>query len=506
MTGAGKALREALAFVACGVLVAAFFGCDRNRPGGRLRLLVPYLPEEIHPSLDPRFVSRILAVNVFDPLVRTGMTGDPIPALASTWSNPTPHTWRFQIRADARFSDGTKVAAEDVVRSFDRARAPGSIVAGNLAGVRGVRAEAPGVVTIVAAEGSSDFLQTLTSVLIAKEAPAGHEGPRFLGSGPYEVTRFVPGERVEMRASPTRAGPVPHVTEAVWEPFGEGPATAESLGADPRTVVVDPPAEAVARAATDRRFAISSEFSGALAYLAFGLSPAETGGPRPFADRRSREAVRLALDVPALLKGIGPAAGYPATQVIPSGVFGFDRGISLRPRDLSAARALLAEAKAGGTRVALDTTRQNEGAARAIAAQLEQVGLSIEVRVHPSREFLQVIDGRSDLYLFSWVVGPDAGEALRNFFHSRDEARRFGLRNRTGYRSAEFDAAIAEALAIAEPSDRLPRLQRAIRVLDRDVPWVPLYMIRSVRILPADLRFRARSDAMILLADLAPAP
>jgi peptide/nickel transport system substrate-binding protein len=469
-------------------------------------VLSPYLPEEIHPSLDSRFVSRILAVNVYDPLVRTGATGEAVPALASTWSNPSPDLWRFKLRADARFSDGTKVTAADVVRSFERARLPGSIVAGNLAEVREIRAESPGVVTITAAEGSSDLLQTLTSVLIAKESAGGREGLRFIGSGPYEVTRFVPGERVEMRASPTRAGRVPHVTEAVWKPYGEGAASRESLRADPRTVVIDPPAEAVAWAATDRRFAISSEFSGALAYLAFGLSPAEGGGTRPFAGLESREAVRLALDVPALLAGIGPAAGYPATQVVPSGVFGFDRGIPLRNRDLAAARALLAGTRALQRRVLLDTTRQNERTARAIAAQLEEAGLSIDVRVHPSRDFLELIDGGSDLFLFSWVVGPDAGEALKNFFHSRDDARHLGLRNRTAYRSAEFDAAIMEALATAEPADRLPRLQRALRVLDRDVPWVPLFTIRSVRIHPADLRLHARSDAMILLADLAPAP
>lgn len=216
--------------------------------------------------------------------------------------------------------------------------------------------------------------------------------------------------------------------------------------------------------------------------------------------------MRLALDVPALLAGIGPAAGYPATQVVPSGVFGFDRGIPLRNRDLAAARALLAGTRALQRRVLLDTTRQNERTARAIAAQLEEAGLSIDVRVHPSRDFLELIDGGSDLFLFSWVVGPDAGEALKNFFHSRDDARHLGLRNRTAYRSAEFDAAIMEALATAEPADRLPRLQRALRVLDRDVPWVPLFTIRSVRIHPADLRLHARSDAMILLADLAPAP
>lgn len=498
-------LRGGLALAACAALAAAGACRDGGGAGERLTVLAPYLPEEIHPCRDSRFVSRILAVNVYDPLVRAGTTGEPVPALATTWSNPASDVWRFRLDRQARFSDGSPVTAEDVVRSFARARESGSIVAGNLAEVREVRAESPFVVTILAAEGSNDVLQTLTAVLVAREAPEGREGLRLIGSGPYEVTRFVPAARVEMRASPARPGRRPHVGAAVWEPWGDGPGTRERLRADPRTVVVDPPAEAVEYASSDRRLGVSSEFSGALAYLAFGLSPAEGGGARPFADRRTREAVRLALDVPALLAGIGPAAGFPATQVVPSGVFGFDRGVPLRRRDLAAARALLGEARAGGRRATLDTTPQNERTARAVAAQLGEAGLAIDVRVHPSREFLRVVDGGSDLFLFSWVVGPDAGEALKNFFHTRDVGRSLGLRNRTGYASPEFDAAIAEALATAEPEERLPRLQRAIRILDRDAPWVPLFTIRSVRIHPADLVLRSRSDAMLLLAELEPA-
>ena len=79
-----------------------------------------------------------------------------------------------------------------------------------------------------------------------------------------------------------------------------------------------------------------------------------------------------------------------------------------------------------------------------------------------------------------------------------------GLRNRTGYSNPDFDAAIDEALRIGEPSARLPVLQRAVQVLDRDVPWVPLYTIRSVRIHPADLKLRFRSDGMLLLSELVP--
>ena len=471
----------------------------------RLRVLTPYLPETVDPISDPRLVSRMVAVNVFEPLVKSGDTGEPVPALAASWTNPGPDTWRFRLRPDARFSDGTPVTSVDVVRSIQRARSPGSVVAGNLAALSEVRADGPGVVTITSARGATSFLATLTAVLVAREAPGASEGRRFLGSGPYEVTRFVPAERIEMAAWRGRSGPRPAVTEAAWETFGAPEKARERLASDLPTVVLDPPPEAVAVARGDRRFGVTTAFNGALAYLAFGLSPSEGGTPRPFADRRVRAAVQLALDVPALVSTLGPAGGYPASQVIPSGVFGYDRSLSTHVRDVAAARALLAEAGIAGRRVALDVTEMNVRVARAIAAQLGEAGLSVDVRVLPSPEFLARIDGESDFYLFSWVVGPDAEEALRNFFHTRDPARQLGTRNRTRFSSPEFDAAIQEAIRIAEPSEKLPRLQAAVRVLDRELPWVPLYTIRSVRIHPAGVRLKSRIDAMLLLAELEPA-
>ena len=497
-------LRQGLASVACAALLGAASCRDRDAGTGRLRILTPYLPETFDPNRDSRLVSRILAVNVFDPLVRSGATGEPVPALASTWSNPTPNVWRLQLKAGARFSDGSPVTAADVVRSFERARASGSIVAGNLASVRDVRATAPGVVTITAAEGSSVLLETLTAVLVSREVSDGAGGRRLVGTGPYVVTRFVPAERVEMRAATGGGRGAPWVTEVLWEPFGRAQAAGERLGADPRTLVIDPPPEAVAFARKDPRFTVSSAFSGALAYLAFGLGPAGDGGARPFSDRRVREAVRHAIDLPPQQARNGPVSGYPATQVVPTGLLGVDREIPLRGRDLDRARALLREAGATGRRATLDTTELNAATARAIASQLGEAGLAIDVRVLPPVEFGERIDGRSDLFVFSWIVGADAGEALKNFFHARDPDRRLGLRNRTGNASPEFDAAIEEALRVGEPESRLPVLQRSIRVLDRDVPWVPLFTIRSVRIHPAGVRLLFRNDSMLLVSELAP--
>lgn len=502
-------MTERLPFRGSGILLllavlATGAACNRvERQAGpardTLKVLSSYLPEEIDPYADSRFISRILAVNVFDPLVRAGSTGEPVPALAASWSNPSPDVWRFQLRDGARFSDGSPVTSADVVQSFERARAEGSAVAGSLASVKSVQADGPQAVDITAAEGSGVLLPTLTAVLIAREAPAAPAGRRNLGTGPYEVVQFVPGTRVELKATASSPAEIRHT---VWECFSSGPEAIESLKANPGTLVIDPPEEAARWAAGDKRFTLSSEFSGALQYLGFGLRKGPDGRPSPFSEKRAREAVRLALDIPALLEVVGPAAGFPASQLVPSGVFGFDPEIRLRQRDLSAARSLISSLGLGERKVSLDTTQPNAHVARAVAAQLREAGLDAEVRVQPSPAFRRKIETESQLFLFSWVVGPDAGEPLRNFFHTKDVEKGLGLNNRTGFSNPDFDRAIQEAARVSEPSARLPLLKRAIQILDREIPWVPLYTIRSVRLHPRDLGISFRSDGMLLLSDL----
>lgn len=443
-------------------------------------------------------MSRTLAVNVFEPLVRADASGDAAPALATSWSNPSPGRWVFRLRPNATFSDGTPVDATEVVRSFERARGPKSLVAGVLSGVRELRADDATTFSFEAPE-SRRLLHSMTAVLVSKEVAAPDGTASLIGSGPYAVTRIVPGDRFEMAAFAGHPHPPP-IRAVSFERYRSGDDVRARLALGP-AVVLDPPAEALAAVKGNRNFRVASEFNGVLWYLAFGLHTRADGSRRPFFDLQSRQAVRLAVDLPALASATAGGA-VPASQVIPPGIHGVDPTVPPPTRDLDAARRLLAAAPVGP--VALDSAVTTEKVASAVAAQLREAGMEVAVNPLDSRTFQEKIDGYSDFYLYNWVVGEDGGDSLERFFHTKDLVRGFGSRNRIGYSNKTFDETIERAATEGKLEARLPIIQAATRILDQDLPWVPLYAPRSVRIHPADVTMRFRSDGMLVLAEVEP--
>src|SRR5262249_9751591 len=60
-----------------------------------------------------------------------------VPGLAESWTQVNPTTWRFKLRPGVKFHDGTPFTADDVVFSFERAKADTSQLRGyaNASGV-----------------------------------------------------------------------------------------------------------------------------------------------------------------------------------------------------------------------------------------------------------------------------------------------------------------------------------------------------------------------------------
>ncbi|MGE5202889.1 MAG: ABC transporter substrate-binding protein, partial [Acidobacteriota bacterium] len=60
--------------------------------------------------------------NIYEPLARRDKDLKLEPALALSWTQTSPTVWRFVLRRNVRFQDGTPFTADDVLFSFDRVR------------------------------------------------------------------------------------------------------------------------------------------------------------------------------------------------------------------------------------------------------------------------------------------------------------------------------------------------------------------------------------------------
>ena len=81
-----------------------------------------------------------LAHQMYEPLLQRDMAGQIIPALATDWA-PTdnPNVWRFNLRKNVTFHDGSPFTAIDVVFSLKRAMKPTSAMKELLSSVKEVR-------------------------------------------------------------------------------------------------------------------------------------------------------------------------------------------------------------------------------------------------------------------------------------------------------------------------------------------------------------------------------
>lgn len=466
-------------------------------PDAGLQVLTPHLPAAFDPLEDGTASARDVFANVFETLVAADAEGRLVPGLAVSWSSPGPQTWRFRLREGVLFHDGTSLTGEDVARALREARGS-PLYAAHLALVTSVAADGADVVLRTEAPAPA-LAHSLTAVPIAKRA-----GGARVGTGPYRLVHAVPGLLCRLeRVSPPHARGAPF-SRVVFRRFASAAEAVALMTQDARTVVLRPPRELVDALPGGRARAVSLR-GGSLSYLAFDLARDPTPGValrrNPFLDRRVRHAVRLALD-PLELSAAAAREASPASQLVPPGVLGFNPALGIPGRNLHAARRLLAEAGLPhGFASALDASHVQQPLAESVSRQLAAVGIEARVDAAPVEEFRRRLAAGSSLYVANWVVGSASGEALAAFLHTREPARRLGLLNQTGYASRDVDVLVEKALATEDAVEGTRLLQRAMAVLMDDLPWVPLYSARPLRIYPRGVSFPERSDVLLVLRE-----
>lgn len=107
-------------------------------------------------------------------------------------------------------------------------------------------------------------------------------------------------------------------------------------------------------------------------------------------NKKLRQAIQYAIDVPSIMEAAYFGVAKPSTGIIAPGLAGH-RDASLVPpaQNLEKAQALLAESGAAGVKLAIDVLNKqaNVTTAQIIQANLAQIGIELEVRLHEGATF-----------------------------------------------------------------------------------------------------------------------
>lgn len=417
------------------------------------------------PNLDPTggaaaAIDEVVYANIFEGLTRFAPDGSVMPALASSWEiSDDGLVYTFTLQRGVKFHDGSNFDGADVKFSLDRARAENSTNAQKqlFTGIETVEVADDGkvVVTLTQPNGALLFNLAWGDAVIVSPDSFDKAKTSPVGTGPFVFSRWVQGDRIEIRRNPDYWGEPAKLEKATFKFISEPTAAFAALMAgDVDAFPVYPAPENLPQLDADPRFTV-----------VVGSTEGETilstnNKQSPLDNKLVRQAIAHAIDRKALIDGAMFGYGTPiGTHFAPHHPAYLDLTAN-SAYDPARAKALLDEAGlAGGfkTTLKLPPPSYARRGGEILAAQLRAVGIDTEISNLEWAQWLeQVFRGKDyGLTIVSHTEPMDIGIYAKPDYYFQ-------------YDNPEFQQLISDLEAVADSTVRTEMLQKAQQIISAD--------------------------------------
>ena len=510
-----RSIRAVAAFLIAIALVVSGCGKRATRVAQGNKDQVLHVGNYAEPvDLDPHVVSALPEYHLMKALFEGLTTADPkdlrpVPGVAERWeASPDGLVYTFHLRANARWSDGEPVTAEDFVQSYERILNPAIaspyadmlyVLAGaqeyNAGALKdfskvGVKALDPKTLQVTLRGPTPHFLIMLNHHswypvplrIIDQHGSRYDKGNRWtrpgniVSNGPFRLKdwRVLDEVVVVKNEKYWDAGKV-RLKEIHFRPIESADAEERAFRAGQLHLTFWAPTSKLdaLRAAQPSYLRIDPYY--ASGYYAINVDAKKQTNPA-LLDVRVRRALSQAVDRESLVKNVTRADQTPAYAFVPSGGGGYESRDKLS-FDPEGARRLLAEAGyPGGSGVPkisilINTSELHRSIAEAIQQMWKrELGIEVEIVNQEAKVWL------SSFFNLDYQVcraGWTADYVDPSTFF--DLMRAQTGNNRTGYANPAYDKLVIDSLSAPDPSARVKLLQEAEGILLRDLPVIPLY-------------------------------
>ncbi|WP_342566728.1 ABC transporter substrate-binding protein [Psychrobacillus sp. FSL K6-4046] len=449
---------------------------------------------------DVNYVTDTQIRNIYDALIdRDGQTGEFIPVLAEEWNNVDEFTWKFNLKEGVKFHNGAEFNANSVKFSIDYILddANQSFYKSRWVNVQEVNVISPYEVEIKTSLPFPSLIQRIAEDLLiiepgyVEEVGTEEAAKKPVGTGAYKFEEWSRDNFLRLVANEDYWKGTPSIKNVEFRYIPEFSSRLSAFLSGEVDIFKNIPVDSVEKIKSDDGSKIEEVPSARINYLA--LNNFYDG---PLKDQKVRQALNHAIDVDELLNSVLNGHGTKMTGPLAKINTGYieTKGYEYDPEK---AKNLLKEAgyESDSLVLSLDTPNgrypMDSQVAQAIAAQLQRIGVKVNVQVNEWGAHLEKIRNREmgDMFILGWGPAFDPQSTIENLFTE--------VAPYSSFYDKDIEAKIYETNAIFNEEERFKGYAELQNKLVEKAAWVPLWQQSDLYAVRKDLNFEPRVDEKI---------
>ncbi|WP_371372733.1 ABC transporter substrate-binding protein [Sporomusa aerivorans] len=429
------------------------------------------------PIADPVKSGYFLARSgIMETLVDVDFDGKLVPGLALEWQAVDPTAWKFKLRPNVKFHDGTPLTAQSVKLAVERFAETARTIP--LDTIEVVSDQELIIKTRMPAVALPAYLATPESAIYGEKSMVDGKFANLIGTGPYKFVQVAQDKSVITEGFADYWQGAPKIKQVINRQYPDAQTRFMALQSGEVDLIRNVMPSNAKLLQGNAGYKVDVNPVGRVRVIYFNT---ERDG---LADRSVRQAINYALDKDAIVKDVLEGYSKPAVGMFPANLPWGNPAIKASEHSVAKAKELLDKAgwmddgsgvrekqgkKLEYTLLTYSTRAELPNVAQVIQAELAAVGIKLNIQVADTGVLEKgMVSKNFDMTLVARGLAFTADPAIAfEDFRSTSKSK-----YRPNYENKEMDTLLTGAMTEPDQTKRQQAYYRVQEIIDQEIPAV----------------------------------